>query len=82
MKSKTAFPHPSLNWSRIVRGTVIAAAVAAICVISAPAKSSYAVSWGGCGNGGGCAGYKAPPCVYDKLTNTCVPIDTDNIEVK
>ena len=59
MKSKPTNQRLSINLSKVIRGALIASLVAAICVISAPAKSSFAVSWGGCGSG--CAGTSPRP---------------------
>ena len=66
---------PTINWTKTIRAGLIAAVVAAICVVSAPAQASYAVSWGGCS--GNCAGrYQPPPC--DPSAQTCPSASVSN----
>lgn len=73
MKSKTV-QIPNINWSKVIRASLIATVLGAVCVVGTPAKSSYAVSWGGCS--GNCAGIAAPnpDCIKDP--SLCESVDT------
>jgi len=62
MKSKSV-QIPNINWLKLIRVGVVTAVLGAVCVVGTPAKSSYAVSWGGCGSN--CAGMQAPTCTID-----------------